>query len=89
MAIGTNVNLKDKLIRKTSKTSNMDNKSNDDIKRKDVSTKDTQKMTFYIKNDLMQELYNYAYWERYNITDAFNLVIKDGLKGKTTKEIKR
>ncbi|MBM4053717.1 MAG: hypothetical protein FJ264_03380 [Planctomycetes bacterium] len=53
------------------------------------ATSNTTKMTFYVKNELIEKLYNFAYWDRYSITEAFNLVLSDGLKGKTTKPIKR
>lgn len=42
----------------------------------------TKKMTFYIKEELLDKLYNFAYWERKSLTEAFNFVITDGLKGK-------
>ena len=42
-------------------------------------------MTFYVKDDLLKKLYNFAYWDRHNITEAFNITITDGLKGKNTK----
>jgi len=50
-----------------------------------TTTYKTKKMTFYIKEELLKKLYNFAYWERYNITEAFNLALLDGLKGKNTK----
>ncbi|MDR4508154.1 MAG: hypothetical protein MRJ65_07955 [Candidatus Brocadiaceae bacterium] len=53
------------------------------------ATNDTMKMTFYVKKDLLEKLYNFAYWDRHNVTEAFNLVLRDGLKGKITKTIKR
>ena len=43
-------------------------------------------MTFYIKEDLLEKLYNFAYWDRHSLMEAFNLVVKDGLKGKNTKK---
>jgi hypothetical protein len=48
-------------------------------------TYETQKMTFYVKGDLMKRLRNFAYWERQSITQAFNAVLQDGLKSKNTK----
>ena len=48
-------------------------------------TYETQKMTFYIKGDLMKRLRNFAYWERQSLTQAFNAVLQDGLKSKNTK----
>ncbi|MCF6148086.1 MAG: hypothetical protein E3K37_05450 [Candidatus Kuenenia sp.] len=53
------------------------------------ATSDTTKMTFYVKNELIEKLYNFAYWDRYSVTEAFNIALSDGLKGKTTKPIKR
>jgi hypothetical protein len=99
MAIGTNVNLKDRLIKKT--TSKANNTGNTNIVNKATfadreipikgraerdATHGTQKATFYIKRGLLQKLYNFAYWERYNITEAVNAVLTDGLKNKNTKE---
>lgn len=46
----------------------------------------TKKMTFYIKEDLLQKLYNFSYWERRGLTEALNMVVNDGLKGKNTKQ---
>ena len=100
MSIGTNVNVKDRLIRKTAdKTSNV-NKENitskntstkdEDIIRPNgdnIATKGTKKATFYVKKELLQKLYNFAYWERHSITEAFNTALTDGLKGKNTKNI--
>ena len=98
MSIGTNVNLKDRLIRKTAdKTSNVSkgsiaNKAStakaEEIVRPNgdnIATKGTKKATFYVKNELLQKLYNFAYWERRSITEAFNTALMDGLKGKNTK----
>jgi len=95
MAIGSNVNLKDKLIKKTTpKTTDLGHKSN--VSKTNIAsivsknsrnaTKDTLKATFYIKKDILQKLYNFAYWERYSVTDAFNITLADGLKGKNTKD---
>ncbi|MFH1617621.1 MAG: hypothetical protein ABIB65_03490 [Candidatus Margulisiibacteriota bacterium] len=102
MAMGKNVNLKDRIIKSTvvdvikgSKeriTSKANNKSLAPIKSKTSITskahkrnKDTEgtvKMTFYIKEDSFRKLRNFAYWDRHSITEAFNLVMADGLKGK-------
>lgn len=99
MAMGKNVNLKDRIIKSTvvdvikgSITSKADNKSSAPIKSKTSITnnthkrnKDTEgtvKMTFYIKEDFFRKLRNFAYWDRHSITEAFNLVMADGLKGK-------
>lgn len=89
MAIGTNINLKDKLIKKTAEagnTSNADKKSITDKADKKKATADTVKMTFYIKKELLDRLYNFAYWDRHTVTEAFNIALTDGLKGKNTKE---
>jgi len=100
MPIGENVTLKDKLIKKTSrKTSirskasitnitskrNIKNRFGQPSKDPRATTYKTKKMTFYVKDDLLKKLYNFAYWERYNITEAFNIVLTDGLKGKNTR----
>jgi len=102
MAMGKNVNLKDRIIKSTvadvikgskaSVTSKADNISPAPIKSKESITnkarkrnKDTEgtvKMTFYIKEDSFRKLRNFAYWDRHSITEAFNLVVADGLKGK-------
>jgi len=102
MAIGKNVNLKDRIIKSTvvdeSKGSKVDvvskthNKINahpkskgsiaDKTHKKNKDTEGTVKMTFYIKEDSFRKLRNFAYWDRHSITEAFNLVIADGLKGK-------
>ena len=100
MSMGSNVNLKDRLIRKTAdKASNVSKENitskasatrDEGIKRPNgdkTATKDTKKATFYVKKDLLQKLYNFAYWERRGVTDAFNAALTDGLKGKNTKEI--
>lgn len=102
MAMGKNVNLKDRIIKNTvvdknkgskisiiSKANNTHNtnirsKENitNKVHRKDRDTDGTIKMTFYIKEDSYRKLRNFAYWDRHSITEAFNLVIADGLKGK-------
>lgn len=51
-------------------------------------TYETHKMTFYVKDDLMKRLRNFAYWDRQSITQAFNAVLQDGLKNKNTKDKK-
>lgn len=95
MPVGKNINLEDKLIKKTvSKANNKRNVSNTNITHKigmpsldpEKETFKTKKMTFYIKEDLLESLYNLAYWDRHSLTEAFNLVVKDGLKGKNIKE---
>ena len=103
MPIGDNVNLTDKLIKKTTNKTNITSKASITSKankiRKTSSTNrrgqpsrspetttyKTKKMTFYVKEELLRKLYNFAYWDRHNITKAFNIAIADGLKGKNTK----
>ncbi len=100
MPVGKNINLRDKLIKKTtSKVSNISSKSkvsntrNTNITRKagmpspnaKTDTYKTRKMTFYIKGELLQKLYNFAYWDRHSLTEAFNVVVRDGLKSKDVK----
>lgn len=101
MPVGKNININDKIIKKTvskvskkSKVSNTRDTSNKSNKSKagmpsldpEKETFKTKKMTFYIKEDLLESLYNLAYWDRHSLTEAFNLVIKDGLKGKNIKQ---
>lgn len=102
MAMGKNVNLKDRIIKSTvvdvikgSKeciTSKANNRSltptksktiiTNNVHKKNKDTEGTVKMTFYIKEDSFRKLRNFAYWDRHSLTEAFNLVIADGLKGK-------
>jgi len=97
MAIGKNILTADTLIKKTTgegskKASKVNNKSNVSITSKigqpsgdpGKDTYSTTKMTFYIKNDLYDKLKNFAYQDRHTLTEAFNLVVSDGLKGKNT-----
>ncbi|MBU4562617.1 hypothetical protein KKB17_04330 [bacterium] len=98
MPVGKNINLEDKLIKKT--TSKASNKNIVSITRKTnitrkagmsspnakTDTYKTRKMTFYIKGDLLQKLYNFAYWDRHSLTEAFNIVVRDGLKEKGVKQ---
>ena len=98
MPVGKNIDIKDKLIKKTtskvSNKSNVSNISNTYITHKagmpsldpGKGTFKTRKMTFYIKKDLLVKLYNFAYWDRHNLTEAFNIIVNDGLKGKNTKQ---
>lgn len=92
MPVGKNINLKDKLIKKTvSKASNTNithKKQKAGMPSLDPGkeTFKTKKMTFYIKQGLLQKLYNFAYWNRHSLTEAFNIVVDDGLKGKNTKQ---
>ena len=106
MPIGDNVNLMDRLIKKTTNKTNITNKASITSKTNKIrkvsntgftnrrgqpsrdpetTTYKTKKMTFYVKDDLLKKLYNFAYWDRHNITEAFNITITDGLKGKNTK----
>ena len=77
----------DKLIRSTA--GNVSNVRNKNIANKDCSTYATKKMTFYVKHDLLKKLYNFAYWDRLKLTEAFNLVLEAGLQGKKTEDFKR
>jgi len=110
MPVGRNINLKDKLIKKTTSirsnksnvsntniTSIKSNKSNTNITRikqkagqpsldSGKETFKTKKMTFYIKRDLLDKLHNFAWWDRHSLTEAFNVVVRDGLKGKNVKQ---
>jgi len=126
MPIGSNMNLKDKLIKDTTKTaSNTNNTSitgkiskkqkasnarirnntditskgnikskistksiTNNINNKNNDTANTVKMTFYVQSDVLNNLYNYAYWDRMSVTRAFNRVMRDGLKGKDTRQKK-
>lgn len=97
MSLGKNLPVQDKLIRKTTakqaparKTSktNIIRRAREIIEKdslRSYATDNTVKMTFYVKAQLLKKLYNFAYWERLRITDAFNTVLEDGLKGKNTK----
>ncbi len=89
MPIGDNIAFKDKLIKKTVGKASKESKkniTNKTYKRsKAGATSNTVKMTFYIKKDLLERLYNFAYWDRHSITDAFNMALRDGLKAKNTK----
>lgn len=96
MPIGDNIP-KDKLIKNTTekakKPRNTSKGNNTNITSKTgmpspnprTSTYKTKKMTFYIKEDLLDKLYNFSYWDRYSITEAVNIALEDGLKGKNTK----
>jgi len=53
------------------------------------ATTNTVKMTFYVKQELLDKLYNFAYWDRLTVTEAFNTVVADGLKNKNTTPIKK
>jgi len=87
--------LGDNLIRKTtnkaskeSKTSNTNNTSKaigQPSRDPQADTYGTKKMTFYVREDLLDKLYNFSYWDRYTVTEALNKALEDGLKGKNTK----
>ena len=88
MPVGKNINLEDKLIKKT--TSKVSNTNITHIAgmpslNSKANTYKTRKMTFYIKQDLLTKLYNFAYWGRHSLTEAFNIVVNDGLRGKNIK----
>jgi len=51
-----------------------------------TDTYKTRKMTFYIKGELLQKLYNFAYRDRHSLTESFNIVVRDGLRGKNVKQ---
>lgn len=51
----------------------------------ETDTFKTRKATFYIKEDVLQRLYNFAYWDRHSITEAVNIALQEGLKGKNTR----
>lgn len=95
MTLGNNIGIKDKLIKKTTIKKNITSngsKTNNASKTVFVSTPDktkattqTKKATFYVKTELLEKLYNFAYWERYNVTEAINIALADGLTEKTTK----
>lgn len=91
MPIGKNVGLRDKLIKKTTnKASNVNNanitsKIGQPSTNPKTNTYKTRKMTFYAKEDLLEKLHNFAYWNRHSVTEAFNLALSDGLKGKNVK----
>ncbi len=98
MPIGANVNLTDRLIKKTTDKTNITSKASiaskinkvntekpDRYSTRHIATGNTKKMTFYVKQDLLKKLYNFAYWDRHNITEAFNIALSDGLKDKNIK----
>jgi hypothetical protein len=99
MPIGQNVNLGDKLIKKTSKQDKAFNQEPHEqsdkaqfqhpVAGRRTATTNTVKMTFYVKQELLEKLYNYAYWDRLTVTEAFNTALMDGLKGKNTEPIKK
>lgn len=95
MPLGQNVTLKDTLIKRTTgKTSKKTKENNTIIKTKighpsanpKTDTFGTKKTTFYVKEDLLRRLYNFAYWDRHSLTEAVNKLLEEALKGKNTKD---
>lgn len=96
MALGGNIHTGDKLIKKTTgKGNTAGNAGNVNIASKaigqpsanpETATYATKKATFYVKEDLLRRLYNFTYWDRHTLTEALNIVLTDGLKGKNTKD---
>lgn len=95
MPLGTNAVLKDRLIKRTISKGSNTIKEIDGSQTNTTSidpgndTYNTKKMTFYIKEEILEKLYNFAYWDRHSVTEAINLVLADGLKGKSTAGGKR
>ena len=86
MPVGKNINLKDKLIKNTTRNTNITRKVGMPSPNTKTDTYKTKKMTFYIKIELLQKLYNFTYWDRHSLTEAFNIVVRDGLKEKNIKQ---
>lgn len=98
MSIGKNAPVVDKLIKKTSEVlenaeivdkKNKESNASNAVSRRaarENATSNTVKMTFYIKQELLDRLYNFSYWDRYTVTEAFNIALTDGLKDKNTKQ---
>lgn len=86
--LGKNVAIKDKLIKKTTGKSNVSikNRIGQPSLTPGTVTYKTEKQTFYVKSDLLERLYNFAYWDRHTVTEAVRIVLEDGLKGKNTKQ---
>jgi len=76
MSIGRNVKMKDRVLKTTAVE-----KEKKKIERKKI-TEGTSKQTFYVKDDLLDKFYNYCYWDRKKVTEGFNEIFRDGLKGK-------
>jgi hypothetical protein len=103
MTIGTNAPIVDKLIKKTVSSGEADEHGKEADKpaisqktayqrpqaARENATTNTVKMTFYVKQELLDKLYNFAYWDRLTVTEAFNTVVADGLKNKNTTPIKK
>lgn len=95
MPIGTNTALKDRLIKNTTgdevkenleSVTSIKSKTSLPSKNPAKATHGTRKMTFYVRADLLNQLYNFAYWDRYSVTEAVNIIFEHGLQGKETKE---
>jgi len=96
MPIGTNVTIKDRLIKKTSNRNSGASIANKENIASNASTaingksknatENTKKATFYMNPELLRKLYNFAYWDRHSITEAMNIILADGLTGKNTKD---
>ena len=100
MPIGANIPTADKLIKRTTTVSSAENeKTGEETAKKahghrflsgrENATTNTVKMTFYVKQELLDKLYNYAYWDRMTVTEAFNKTLGDGLKDKNTSNVKK
>ena len=81
--IGKHIGIGDKLIIKTDKASK-NTRITRKLQKESPTAAEKVKMTFYIEKGLLKMLYNYAFWERTTLTDAFNIAVTDGLKGKNT-----
>lgn len=105
MTIGSNAPIGDKLIKKTvpqqetaqpkaespAKATSAAPKTTYQrpLATRENATTNTVKMTFYVKQDLLDKLYNYSYWDRLSVTEAFNTALAEGLKNKNTDPIKK
>ena len=82
MAIGKNtMSFADTLVKKTTgKTDIERNTRNTRIACKSNPKSEKVKMTFYIKRESLEKLYNYSYQQRTSLTDAFNTVLTAGIE---------
>lgn len=82
-----NITNKTRIASNGNKTNNVSNasKTGRPSTNPKTDTYKTKKMTFYVKEDLVEKLYSFAYWNRQSLTEAFNVAFADGLKGKNTK----
>jgi len=71
---------------KKERTAKEKSKPGQPSKNPDTDTYDTKKMTFYVKKELLDKLYNFAYWDRYSITEALNIALEHGLRDKNTEK---